>query len=251
MATTNFMTITIDGIDVSKYSEYYVLNHITKKNEPKRSDAFTMTNINDIIQVEVPEIFVKFKYLPIELYRQIFKATRKSEFRVDYYDQDYNIIRSNMFYVKDPTNLKPHAWGGQFYGFKDYELNLVCTMNPISKMQMVILNEDMEKLTPPFLVEKSLSDTTKLQVWVATLFEEERVPSKIEVSFSNDLITMSGDDVVSKEGNVYDVNTTDVYSILDIDISNLKYIGEYIMFLSLKDTNYGNATLSCIIKVVE
>ena len=80
--TTNFMTITIDGIDVSKYSEYYVLNHITKKSEPKRSDAFTMTNINEIVQVEVPEIFVRFKYLPIDLYRTIFKATRKTEFRV-------------------------------------------------------------------------------------------------------------------------------------------------------------------------
>ena len=241
--TTNFMTITIDGIDVSKYSEYYVLNHITKKSEPKRSDAFTMTNINEIVQVEVPEIFVRFKYLPMDLYRTIFKATRKTEFRVDYYDQDYDMIRSNMFYVKDTSSLKPHAWGGRYYGFKDYEINLVCTMNPISTLEISI--EDRE-IPYYFTVIKGNS----LEINVATLLNDEPISSNIDLTFSNDLFSVSGLNVTKAEGNIYKIQTSTEYTTINVITSKLNYIGEYVMYLTTKDSNYGSSTISCVIKVV-
>lgn len=248
--TTNFMTITIDGIDVSKYSEYYVLNHITKKTEPKRSEAFTMTNINDIVQVEVPEIYVRFKYLPIDLYRTIFKATRKTEFRVDYYDQDYDMIRSNMFYVKDPSSLKPHAWGGKYYGFKDYELNLICTMNPISTLELSLKDVEESLLSVPYILE--VKKGSNVNFLVGTLLNNVPIKSLVEISFSNDLFVLGGTYVTKNDGNIYKVTTlNNDYSFVTIYTSMLKYIGEYVMFLTLKDENYGSSTISCIVKVTE
>lgn len=249
MATKNFMTLTIDGIDVSKYSEYYVLNHITKKSEPKRSDAFTMTNINEIVQIEVPEIHVKFKYISIELYREIFKATRKTEFRIDYYDQDYDMIRSNMFYLKNPTSLKPHAWGGKYYGFKEFELSFVCTMNPISTLTIELLNNKAELLIKPYYVVVNKNEANTLELNVITKLDNINIASSVEISFSNDLLSLSGAFTEKKDGNVYIVNTSSLNTLIIIDVSKIKYAGEYIMYLSVKDKEYGSSTISCIIKV--
>ncbi len=249
--TTNFMTITIDGIDISKYSEYYVLNHITKKTEPKRSDAFTMTNINEIEQVEIPEIFIKFKYIKIDLYRQIIQATRKTEFAVTYYDQDYDMIRTNMFYLKDKTSLNPHAWGGRYYGFKEFELNLVCTMNPVSTLSIGLYNESNVEYKLPYLIDcGKISDANK-SVYVSTKLNDSFIANEIEVTFSNDSLKLSGTNVVKEEeSNVYKVKTNNsTQTLININISNLKFTGEYVMFLSVKDSNYGNSTVSCVLKV--
>lgn len=249
--TTNFMTITIDGIDISKYSEYYVLNHITKKTEPKRSDAFTMTNINEIEQVEIPEIFIKFKYISIELYRQIIQATRKTEFAVTYYDQDYDMIRTNMFYLKDKTNLNPHAWGGRYYGFKEFELNLVCTMNPVSTLNIALYDDMGVEYKMPYYIDCGKISNINKSFYVSIEYHNNFISGEIEVTFSNDSLKLAGDSVTkSEDGNVYKVKTSELgRTLVRVNFSNLIYYGEYIMFLSVKDKNFGNSTVSCVLKV--
>lgn len=256
--TNNFTTITIDGIDISRYSEYYVINHITKKEEPKRSNNFAMANINDINQIEIPEIFVTFKFIPIDLYRQLFKATRKAEFKVVYYDQDYDKIRTNMFYYKESSSYSPHSWGASryvdknkaFLGFKDYKLDLVCTMNPINDLdiQLVYNNDNVPK---PFYINLNKSSNASIMFKITNL-NQDSIAGDINVTFSNNDLSISN--AVSSSAGRYVITCSTNGTSYTLDLSKLKRTGESVMFLSINDLQYngesfGSTTISVILNI--
>lgn len=243
--TDNFTKITIDGIDISDYSQYYVINHITKKEEPKRAVNFSLSNINDIIQIEIPEIFITFKYIPIELYRQLFKATRKAEFKVVYYDQDYDEIRTNMFYLKEPSSISPHSWGASrfqnknkaFLGFRDYKLDLVCTLNPISDLD-IQLQYNSVQIEKPYYIKLSKEQNSHILNFKITSLSGNALAGQIVATFSNDELTFNN--ASSSSAGKYILNCQTAGSNYQISLANLKRSGEYTLFLTINNLEYQN-----------
>lgn len=133
----DYKKISIDFIDISSYAEYEVYNHLTKATEPIRTMDFSMPTLTSIEQREIPEIKIKFKYLPLALYQKVFKATRKREFLVEYFDLDYNTVRKGMFYLKDPSTIKTHLIKNK-EAVIDYQLDLAATLNPINTLKVTI-----------------------------------------------------------------------------------------------------------------
>lgn len=251
--TNDFTTITIDNIDISRYSEYYVINHIVKQSEPKRSSNFAMANINDIAQIEIPEIYITFKYLPIAIYRELFKATRKAEFKVVYYDQDYNIMRTNMFYLKDQSTFSPHSWGASrfrnkndaFLGFKDFKLNLVCTMNPISDVDIQISYSG-STLNKPYYISHNITSggaNIPLNIKITDM-SGNNLAGDVIASFSIDDLSFSN--VAQSGAGKYTLNCAVGGSTFIVDTSSVKHEGEYTLFFTINNLTYNNNSYGSI-----
>lgn len=262
-----FTRLIIDGFNLFDENSnakcvayYYVLNHITKKKEPSRSDNFSMSNVNDIIQVEVPELVIHFNYLDIATYRELFKITRKPEFLIQYYDQDYDMNRTNMFYYVDHDSLTPLQFENQFKGIRDFEMHFICTMNPISGIYFnihakgnnstfnIVLNEPyvingLKKDTPFQLAistSKELVDSTQV-------FGSAKAAATVEMSFTNSGFT------TDQEGNKFTTTASEDGSVIVTITPSVSQAGDYYMFLSAKEyNNEGNSTsVSILLRVVD
>lgn len=272
MGTNNFTKITIDGINFGDYSSYYVLNHMTKKKEPQRSDSFAMSNINSINQAEVPEIFISFKFLPMNMYRALFKITRKAEFMVEYYDQDYDIVRKNMFYAKDVDKLNPVAFGASrfdvsghsrneaWYGVRDYELNLVCTMNPLTKLGIQIYDSSQATLRRPYYINltANVQATNYINIYSTSAVNKDwqymdgeitpLVAGTVKLSFTTNKIKVI--DADEEYDGIYEIDCSGLANSplklkADADIQS----GEYVMFVTAENSSSQSITESVVIKV--
>lgn len=241
--SVNITTLKINGLEIGDYSQYIVYNHIVKANTPSRSDAFSYSDINKINQAIVPEIAITFKYIPIDLYRALNAITQNAEFLVEYYDYDYSSVRKGMFYRQESDTVNPHEWGASRFldknkallGFKDYNLKLVATLNPISFIDMRLLDSNAYPYNRPYkikvaptvigttikidfvnvedlLYDKAITiDAQGNKVFSYNFVDLKQGASKIEttcrISFNNKKLSIAN--ATSESNGVYTIQTSD------------------------------------------
>lgn len=125
-------TLIIGSTNVTSYSDYFVLNELVYSQEPQRYNTGELEDLSLIDSFIVPRIFVDFKYLSVDRYRELLKALAVKEFPITYYDPDDNTTKTKLFYLKPISRsklyVKPTNIGVEVKGIRDLSLEFVATL---------------------------------------------------------------------------------------------------------------------------
>lgn len=245
----DYKKISIDFIDISSYAEYEVYNHLTKATEPIRTMDFSMPTLTSIEQREIPEIKIKFKYLPLALYQKVFKATRKREFLVEYFDLDYNTVRKGMFYLKDPSTIKTNLIKNK-EAVIDYQLDLAATLNPINEVRVQLGNfQGSVEICNDYLLKVKLDkeDTSTGFFSVGLEITKEQDNSSTTVSIPKVTVTTSN--------NLLECTYDNTLREINVDCTKLTYYGTYMIYIDVfyieNGLDLGHTTLDLTLEVKE
>lgn len=139
MAINTSITTTIDkciinGVTIDFYSDYFVLNEITYSQEPTRSVAGVLDDINNIPSVVIPRLFFSFNYLDSTSFRKLLTCIlAKKEFDVTYYDFNDGVCYTRPFYLKPYSKTMiftrmENESDVIFKGIRNFSFELVATM---------------------------------------------------------------------------------------------------------------------------
>lgn len=125
-------TLIIGSTNVTSYSDYFVLNELVYSQEPQRYNTGELEDLSLIDSFIVPRIFVDFKYLNVDKYRELLQALSVKEFPITYYDPDDNTTKTKLFYLKPISRsklyVKPTSNGVEVKGVRDLSLEFVATL---------------------------------------------------------------------------------------------------------------------------
>lgn len=125
-------TLIIGSTNVTSYSDYFVLNELVYSQEPQRYNTGELEDLSLIDSFIVPRIFVDFKYLNVDKYRELLQALAIKEFPITYYDPDDNTTKTKLFYLKPISRsklyVKPTSNGVEVKGVRDLSLEFVATL---------------------------------------------------------------------------------------------------------------------------
>lgn len=125
-------TLIIGSTNVTSYSDYFVLNELVYSQEPQRYNTGELEDLSLIDSFIVPRIFVDFKYLNVDKYRELLQALAVKEFPITYYDPDDNTTKTKLFYLKPISRsklyVKPTSNGVEVKGVRDLSLEFVATL---------------------------------------------------------------------------------------------------------------------------
>lgn len=94
-------SIKINNIKIDSYSDYFVLNDKTYPVEPQRSANGVMEDLNAISTFIVPRLFLSFKYLNADKFRQLITIINNTnEYSIEYYDINDHNTKTRLFYLK-------------------------------------------------------------------------------------------------------------------------------------------------------
>ena len=94
-------SIKINNIKIDSYSDYFVLNEKTYPVEPQRSANGVMEDLNAISTFIVPRLFLSFKYLNADKFRQLITIINNTnEYSIEYYDINDHNTKTRVFYLK-------------------------------------------------------------------------------------------------------------------------------------------------------
>lgn len=94
-------SIKINNITIDSYSDYFVLNEKTYPVEPQRSANGVMEDLNAISTFIVPRLFLSFKYLNADKFRQLITIINNTnEYSIEYYDINDGATKTRLFYLK-------------------------------------------------------------------------------------------------------------------------------------------------------
>lgn len=94
-------SIKINNIKIDSYSDYFVLNEKTYPVEPQRSANGVMEDLNAISTFIVPRLFLSFKYLNADKFRQLITIINNTnEYSIEYYDINDHNTKTRLFYLK-------------------------------------------------------------------------------------------------------------------------------------------------------
>jgi len=100
--------VIINGLVITNYSDYSFIHRKTYEEEPVRTNG-VIVNLNSYKTFSTPQLSFSFKYMPIEVYRQIMQLANGStnEFDVICYDIINDVeLRAKMYFEpKEMANL--------------------------------------------------------------------------------------------------------------------------------------------------
>lgn len=100
--------VIINGLVITNYSDYSFIHRKTYEEEPVRTNG-VIVNLNGYKTYSTPQLSFSFKYMPIEVYRQIMQLVNGStnEFDVICYDIINDVeLRAKMYFEpKEMANL--------------------------------------------------------------------------------------------------------------------------------------------------
>lgn len=134
MAETTIDTLIIDGTPITDYSDYYVLNELTYSQQPSRSINGVMDDLERIPSYNVPRLFVSFRYLNTQKFRNVLSAiTRKKQFDITYYDIYDGNCYTKQFYLTPLERAKIFTRIDKnsnviFEGIRDFSIELNGTL---------------------------------------------------------------------------------------------------------------------------
>lgn len=100
----NIYKITIDGVEIKNYSDYSMIYQRSYLKSPTRTNG-VIVNLEDYETINVPQLSFSFKYMPIDVYRQLMMmATNKNEFVVQFYDYINDVVATENMYF-EPKDL--------------------------------------------------------------------------------------------------------------------------------------------------
>lgn len=127
----------INGNPYMGYSDCWFHYEMVMTEEPERSQGNgAMTNINDIPRYRVPHLWIDFKYMPIEQYRQFMADTQAVEMLIGAVDPISDEIVYHKMYLAPQQRNKFRYYGSEYTGILDLKLEFIGTNNSLDKVNI-------------------------------------------------------------------------------------------------------------------
>lgn len=128
--SNNLHPFEINGHQYIGYSDYWFMDEMVMDERPARTSGNgAMTNITDITRFEVPHLWIDYKYMDLETYRQFVIDTKPVEFLVSCYNIVYDKIVTHKMYLAPEQRKKLRHYGSELLGVFDTNLEFIGTNN--------------------------------------------------------------------------------------------------------------------------
>lgn len=127
----------INGNAYMGYSDCWFHYEMVMTEEPERSQGNgAMTNINDIPRYRVPHLWIDFKYMPIEQYRQFMADTQAVENVIGSVDPISDQIVYHKMYLAPAERNKLRFYGKEYTGILNLSLEFIGTNNSLDTVNI-------------------------------------------------------------------------------------------------------------------